>query len=199
MSRYRPQSLKEGKLVQLPKTKITLEMPGDSRLKEKLKSQHNNLFASELGSWSEFVRPFSSLENGQSDKLVLDCFALDSVQRSNKSRSQIVETNEAPFLFVYGDQAELYTFSLQLLDGGRLATSDEDINWLNKFEDFYTRFRAQTIVDYQMRLSIHYKNNEFFGVWLNMDIQENSEFDTLAVATFQFYCTKKIRLRSQGE
>lgn len=189
MSRYRPRGSDE-KLTVLPDSKITLELPAPgSFLEEKLKEQYESLFASELGDWDNFIRPFKKRDN----LLEINRFALESVQRANRARAQVVETNESPFLFVYGDQAEVYTFSLQLLDGGKLATSNGDVDWLNSFEDFYTAFKAQTIADYRLRLSVHYKNNEYVGVWLNMDVQETSEFDTVAMVSFQFYCTKKIR------
>lgn len=169
----------------LPKAKIKLVLKHE----EKLKLQHDRVF-SEMKKWDDFKESFKS-ENTVEDALEIDKFVLESVQRANRARSQIVETNERPILFVYGDQAEVYNFSLRLIEGGKNFRGQKT-DWLTQFEKFYNRFRAQTIADYQLDLSIRYKEKEFHGVWLNMDIQEESDFDRTAVVNFQLFVLKKV-------
>ncbi len=182
----------------LPKAVIKLELPPKTEDTQgvtawgKLQKEHNESFGG-LDSFDEFIKPYQKRPDSKPNELILDTFVLENVQRSRRSRSQVIETNERAILFVYGEQAKLYTFALRVLDGGvPLQGKEYKTNWLDHFEKFYERFGPQTIADHQLRFSISYKGNEHVGVWLNMDIQEESNFDKVAGVTFQMFVSETI-------
>lgn len=175
---------------ELPKATITLELPAPSSgLRKRLENEHELLFEASMGEWSAFIAPFQT-NKANPNLLTIDTFLLETAQRSHRSRSQIAETNEAAILFMYGEQAKVYSFSLRLMDGGE-NLSGTTFDWLEKMEKFYERFSGQTIADYNMKFTLSYKHREYTGVWLNFDIQEESDFDRTAGVTFQMFVLDK--------
>jgi hypothetical protein len=185
-SRYTPGTA--GGKKTLPKAKITLELPSQPEYREHLENEHL-LFRNKLGDWNSFIAPYQK-DSANPNRLEIDSFVLENVQRSHRSRSQIVETNESAILFMYGEQALVYNFALRLMDGGE-NLSGEKFDWLDKLERFYERFSGQVIADYNMDFRVSFKRRSYKGVWLNFDIQEESDFDRAAGVTFQMFVVEK--------
>lgn len=174
----------------LPKAEIRLEIPGNDVL-NLLKATHD---VDRFGEWEEFITPYKVGDPPNDQQLVLREFILADVTKSNRTRFQIVETNESPILFTFGDQAKVYSYEFQILNGG-LNLAGQDTEWIRRFEDFYERFNAVTIATYGLRLYVDYDREVHEVVWLTLDIRQSSESDVIATAHSQMYLVNKRRKR----
>ena len=172
---------------ELPKARITLALPDPtSPLRERLEREHDRFFVI----WGIGIPSLSPFEKTR----LTPIFDHRYVYLGNGAAFQEPLANRRNqrnrYSFMYGEQAKIYNFSLRLMDGGEnlFGTS---FDWLDKIEKFYERFNGQVIADYNMKFAISYKNREYTGVWLNFDIQEESDFDKTAGVTFQMFVLNK--------
>lgn len=122
-------------------------------------------------------------------KIIFDKFMLRNVSRSKKPISQIVQTNKYPILYVLGERAKVYNFSLSLLDGGTDMLGD-DYGWLNQFEKINQLADAKALVDNEgLKLKIVYGDKIATGVWLDVGIRENADQDKVVSCDFQMFVT----------
>ena len=170
------------------KARIRLDLPRDERLLALLKRHCGG-----DNKWNELVAKYG--DPTLNDRLEIKNFVLESTQRSKRQRYQIVETNESPTLFAYGDLAKVYFITLRVINAGpNIFNPEQNNNWLDELEEFYDLFKLHILIDYNMTLKIITRDREITGYWLNFNISEQAEMDKVATITFDFYVTDERQL-----
>ncbi|MFW5895111.1 MAG: hypothetical protein ACOCT9_00050 [archaeon] len=131
--------------------------------------------------------------------ITMNKFYLKSINRSPKDRTQIIETNEYPLFFGFGEGAELHKYSITVLAGGKENFLEESSNWIDTYEDFFTIARPHNIIDYNLRFNISYSNRSYDGLWFGMVFNENAEMDKIVGVSFNFFVTNSYEPVELGE
>lgn len=125
-------------------------------------------------------------------KIILDKFHIQRISENNVDKTQVIESNEFPMFFAFGEGAETHQYQLNVLDGKENMLK-EDAGWLNIYEDFYKLARPHTILDYELQMSIIYSDKKINGIWYNMNFDKNSQNDKVVGASFKFFVISKER------
>lgn len=187
-SYLKPESGSRGER-RLPKAEIRIDIPrnddGPDTL-ARLRADHDD--ARYQLPWNEYVAPYVDPHN---DRILrLRHFVLGDVGESVRSRFQVVESNESPILFMFGEQARIYNYNFHILSGGT-NLRNQDTDWKRLFERFYDRFNGAVIAHYRLKMYLSFAREEHQVVWLNLDMRRSSETDVLAVAQSQMFLVKK--------
>lgn len=174
----------------LNKAALVLTIPSDE-VAQKLSEAHDKNRFGGL-SWEEFIRPFQLQFPHDKNQLTIKEFILENDHQPNRSRFQVVETNESSILFMFGDQARIFTYQLRLLQGG-FNLVGQDTDWFSRLENFYHRFNGTIIASYGLKLSLQFDREIHDIVWLNFDAQRSADTDTLASVTIQAFVVNKKR------
>ena len=171
------------------KARITLELPEpDTEVYEKYTDNFD----------IEEVEEKIGLETEEEDQptvLVLEDFFLSAISESYPERTQIIETNEFPIMFGFGEGARIFQFEISVFDD----KDREDFDWLTFLKKFHRICKATTIIDYNLDFRIQYNQEEFKGVWFNMNFQKNSQRDKVVLGNFKFFVLKEKQLPTIGE
>lgn len=168
----------------LKKATIILTIDSEKQLekmKEKIGTEVDELI-DKLGSEETKEAPY---------EIIMDKFFLQRINRTPKDRYQIMETNEYPILFAYGEGAEMHQYSISVLNGSEKNLSEEDYNWLDDYELFFKIARLHNLVDFGLNLTIEYSNRIYEGLWFDMQYDENAQLDKITGANFRFFVIEK--------
>ena len=159
-------------------------------MKAKIKIEFPQQIYENEDQFDAFFEEFESEEKGPY-RLIIDQFMLDSVNKTTQDRMQVNETNLYPVVFSFGRKATMYQFQLKLRNSENKLNDGVEYNWLEKFEQIIDTFNAKTIIDYDLTMSIEYKNTYMQGVWNNISIRQQGQNDKMAVVSFKFIATVK--------
>jgi len=146
---------------------------------------------------TEMVNNLLRLKNGTIPPngpytIELDKFFIQRISENNLDRTQVIESNEHPMFFAFGEGAETHQYQLNVLDGKENMLG-ENVDDLNYYEDFYELARPHTILDYEMEMTIIYSDKKIKGIWYNMNYDKNSENDKVVGVSFKFFVIQKKR------
>jgi hypothetical protein len=130
-------------------------------------------------------------------EIELDKFYIQRISENNLDRTQVIESNEHPMFFAFGEGAETHQYQLNVLDGKENMLG-ENTNDLEYYEKFYDFARPHTILDYEMEMTIIYSNKRIKGIWYNMNYDKNSQNDKVVGVSFKFFVIKKRRRTAVG-
>lgn len=173
------------------KARLELEIPSEQvfkKIKKDFGEERINSLLKKL-KFNPSIKPL---------KIVVDKFILRSANIVPPDKVQIVDTNEAPVFFAFGERAEVNSYSIALLNNPREQLSKDDHNWFKIFKEFHKIFRPTTIVDYGLELRLYYDNTVHEGIWFNMMYQQDADSEKIVGANFQWFSISDRQIPAAG-
>jgi len=126
-------------------------------------------------------------------------FILESAEETTTEKYQIVETFDDFYVFFYGTRPKIFSYSGRLLNF-------ENLPWLEKFKNFYERYKGTKLADSGYMCYISYDQHVYRGYILNFrfrqDITSNAipfAFDFLIIDGYDAYDDNSFITENVGE